>query len=112
MFFGFYTDDHAFIAESAHGGFSAVPGASCGYGLDTAHGHLNEFDWENTHNDGLNFGDMAHSGGNADVAVDPLVGTEIKLVRESDGSVRLYTGGEVVTADHSELLRNQGKAKM
>ena len=55
---------------------------------------LDEFDWANTGNDGAAFGDPAHAGSsNAGVPVGALAGSAMKLQRNRDGTVELYTDG-------------------
>ena len=85
---GFFTAAHTFGSDSPHSGFSSLAGVSCGFGLHSSLNYLNEWDWSNTHATG----GFANSGSNADVNHNP-VGSTGKLVREADGTVKLYTGG-------------------
>ena len=51
-------------------------------------GKLYEFDWSNTNTHGT----FAQAGSNAAITLDPA-GTLVKVVREADGTAKLYTGG-------------------
>ena len=69
-------------------GFGSAAGESVVFGYWPNTGKIYEFDWSNTNSGGT----FAAAGSNAAITLDPA-GTVVKLVREVDGTAKLYTGG-------------------